>query len=287
MAFSSAIFASSKRERSTVIALALFFCCERSSAQRTISPLGLCWICTAESVVFTPWPPLPDARQTLISMSSGLISMSTSCASGSTATVQVLVWMRPCASVAGHALDAMHAALVFEPLVNVRAADLENDFLEAAEVGRTGIECLDLPAARFGVTAIHPVKVGGEQRGFRAARAGADFDDGIARIRRVRRHEAELDLLRQSFFVRFEPGDFLFRHHGQLGFRRLAFQQRAVLFEIGERFQIIFAPRQQFLEPGVFAGQFLCALRVVESLWIAQRGFDFGKAFAEFFDVRS
>src|SRR5208283_2123419 len=42
-----------------------------------------------------------------------------------------------------HALDAMHAAFVFEPLVNVRAADLENDFFEAAEVGRTGIECLD------------------------------------------------------------------------------------------------------------------------------------------------
>ena len=36
-------FRSSKRERNTFNALALFFCCERSSAQRTIKPLGL-WI---------------------------------------------------------------------------------------------------------------------------------------------------------------------------------------------------------------------------------------------------
>jgi hypothetical protein len=46
------------------------------------------------------------------------------------------------------------------------------------------------------------------------------------------------------------------------------------------------ALRHQLLEPGVFAGQFLRALRVVESLGIAQRGLDLGKALAEFFDVR-
>ena len=45
--------------------------------------------------------------------------------------------------------------------------------------------------------------------------------------------------------------------------------------------------RDQFLEPGVFAGQFLRALRVVEGLGIAQGGFDLGKAAAEFFNVRA
>ena len=35
----------------------------------------------------------------------------------------------------GHALDTMHAALVLEPFVNVRAVDLENDFFETAKVG--------------------------------------------------------------------------------------------------------------------------------------------------------
>ena len=33
--------------------------------------------------------------------------------------------------------------------------------------------------------------------------------------------------------------------------------------------------------------EFLRALRVVKSLWIAQQGFDLGKALAEFFDVRA
>src|SRR2546423_657878 len=46
---------------------------------------------TAESVVFTPWPPGPPARQTSIRRSSGFNSISTSSASGSTATVALEV----------------------------------------------------------------------------------------------------------------------------------------------------------------------------------------------------
>src|SRR2546422_7457281 len=84
-AFSRAIFCSSNRERSTVNACCLFFCCDRPSAQRTIKPVGLCNTCTAESVVLTPCPPGPDARQTVISSSSGLSCTSTSSASGNTA----------------------------------------------------------------------------------------------------------------------------------------------------------------------------------------------------------
>ena len=56
---------------------------------------------TAESVVFTDWPPCPPERNTSIRRSVGLTSTSTSSASGSTATVAVDVWMRPCDSVAG------------------------------------------------------------------------------------------------------------------------------------------------------------------------------------------
>ena len=83
------------------MAFALFFSCERSSAQVTSRPVGLCRICTAESVVLTPCPPGPLARVTVISRSCGSICTSTSSASGSTATVTVDVWMRPLASVTG------------------------------------------------------------------------------------------------------------------------------------------------------------------------------------------
>ncbi len=56
---------------------------------------------TAESVVFTLWPPGPLERYTSTRRSLWLISISTSSASGSTATVAVDVWMRPWLSVAG------------------------------------------------------------------------------------------------------------------------------------------------------------------------------------------
>ena len=56
---------------------------------------------TAESVVFTDWPPGPDERYTSIWRSFGSMCTSTSSASGSTATVAVEVWMRPCDSVSG------------------------------------------------------------------------------------------------------------------------------------------------------------------------------------------
>ena len=46
----------------------------------------------------------------------------------------------------------------------------------------------------------------------------------------------------------------------EFGLLRLAFEQGAVLFQVGEGFQIIVTVRQQLLEPGVFAGQFLRSL---------------------------
>ena len=67
----------------------------------TTMPVGMWVMRTAESVVLTCWPPAPEARIVSMRMSSGRMSMSTSSASGSTATVAAEVWMRPLASVAG------------------------------------------------------------------------------------------------------------------------------------------------------------------------------------------
>ena len=56
---------------------------------------------TALSVVLTDCPPGPLERNTSIRRSFSSIWISTSSASGSTATVAAEVWMRPPASVAG------------------------------------------------------------------------------------------------------------------------------------------------------------------------------------------
>jgi hypothetical protein len=45
-----------------VIAFSLFLSWLRSSWQETTSPVGMCVMRTAESVVLTLWPPLPDER---------------------------------------------------------------------------------------------------------------------------------------------------------------------------------------------------------------------------------
>ena len=64
-------------------------------------PVGRWVIRTAESVVLTCCPPAPDARIVSMRMSAAGMSISTSSASGRTATVAALVWMRPPDSVSG------------------------------------------------------------------------------------------------------------------------------------------------------------------------------------------
>jgi hypothetical protein len=87
------------------------------------------------------------------------IWMSTSSASGSTATVAVEVWMRPLASVSGHALHAVDAALVLQPAVDVAALDERDDFLDAAAARLAQVQHLDLPALALGVARVHPEQV--------------------------------------------------------------------------------------------------------------------------------
>ena len=74
----------------------------------------------------------------------------------------------------GHALHAVDAAFVLEPRVGAVAADLEHDFLEAALFRLGRAQDLGLPALALGVARVHAVELGGEERRFFAARAGAD-----------------------------------------------------------------------------------------------------------------
>ena len=69
--------------------------------QLTTMPVGRWVIRTAESVVFTLWPPGPEERNTSIRRSFSSIATSTCSASGITSTPAAEVWMRPCDSVTG------------------------------------------------------------------------------------------------------------------------------------------------------------------------------------------
>ena len=127
------------------------------------------------------------ARDRMVSIlrSSSLISMSTSSTSGSTATVAAEVWMRPCASVSGTRCTRCTPELELQPGERPAAADLGDDFLEAALGAFGGGKNLGGPALPRGEALVHAEQVAGEQRGLVAAGAGADFDDDVALVHRV------------------------------------------------------------------------------------------------------
>ena len=160
-------------------------------------PVGRWVIRTAESVVFTDWPPGPDERKTSIRRSLGSMSTSTvSSASGATKTPAAEVWMRPCDSVTGHPLHAVHAALELQPRPHPvgrgrRAGRLDGDrdVLVAAEVGLGRGEHLGLPAPALGVPQVHPQQVAGEQRRLLAALARLDLDDHVLGVVGIARGE--------------------------------------------------------------------------------------------------
>src|SRR5256885_15643481 len=81
--------------------LSRFLICDFSSWQLTTVLVGMCVIRTAEYVVLTDWPPGPEEQNVSIRKSLASILISTSSASGRTATVTAEVCTRPCCSVAG------------------------------------------------------------------------------------------------------------------------------------------------------------------------------------------
>jgi hypothetical protein len=127
------------------MALALFLIWERSSWQVTTSPVGTWVMRTAESVVLTPCPPGPEDRYTSTRMSFSSTLMSTSSASGRTATVTVEVWMRPLDSVAGTRWTRWTPRSNLSRLQAPRPWMKRHDLLEAPHAGGVTVHHLDLP----------------------------------------------------------------------------------------------------------------------------------------------
>ena len=132
--------------------------------------------------MLTLWPPGPLEQNVSMRRSFALICTSTSSASGSTATVTVEVWMRPGRFGCGHALHAMHAALVLQLAVRPAPLDGRDDFLDAADIALARRHQLDAPALLFGELAVHAEELVGEQRRFLAARARANFEHDVLLI---------------------------------------------------------------------------------------------------------
>ena len=144
--------------------------------------------------MLTDCPPGPLERYTSIWRSSGLISTSTSSASGITAIVAVDVWIRPCDSVTGTRCTRCTPASCFSRRERVAPPHLDRHLLEPAEVRRRGREDVGLPPMPLGEPPVHLVEVAGPQRRLLSPRAGADLDDHILAVVRVARRQQVLEL---------------------------------------------------------------------------------------------
>ena len=77
----------------------------------------------------------------------------------------------------GNALDAMHAAFIFQFGIHFLPLNGGDDFFQASERRRRAFEDFNFPALRFRVARVHAKKFRGKEGGFIAARARADFQD--------------------------------------------------------------------------------------------------------------
>jgi len=112
----------------------------------------------------------------------------------------------------GDALDAVDSAFVAHGSKHGLAREFEDNFLEAAELGRAGGEGIEFPSPRFGVTAVHPEKIPSKDGSFGSACTRSDFYDGVAVFIRIRWKNRTKDFGFCDGFVPGEFGGFLLGH---------------------------------------------------------------------------
>src|SRR6267154_487107 len=87
------------------------------------------------------------------------------------------------------ALNTVYAAFVFQLGVNLVALNGGDDFFYSALGGGRAFEDFDFPALDFGEARVHAVEIAGEDAGFVAAGASADFHDHALFIEGIFRQE--------------------------------------------------------------------------------------------------
>ena len=78
----------------------------------------------------------------------------------------------------GNALDAVDAALIFQPREDAAAFDMGGDGFDAAQLAFLHLDDVEIPAAVLRVAAVHVEQIARKKRRLIAARAGPDFNHG-------------------------------------------------------------------------------------------------------------
>ena len=170
----------------------------RSSCMATTMPVGLWVMRTAESVVFTLWPPGPDERYTSIWRSFG-IDVDIDLVGLGQHRHRGRRRVHPALALGDrHPLHPVRAALELQVAPRAVAPHHERDLVEAAEVGRVGRQHLQLPARAQGVGLVHVEQVAGEEVGLLAALGAADLDDDVLALVGVLGQQQHLELVLEA-----------------------------------------------------------------------------------------
>ena len=174
----------------------------------------------------------------------------------------------------GHALHAVHAALVFQLAVDALAFDVDDDFLDAALPGFAERHDLELPALPLGEARVHPIEIAGEERRLFAARAAADFDDDVLLVVGILGQEQHLELADQPIAARVEPGAAPLRRARACRHRCPAASSSACAISLGEGLVLA-----EFLDQRLEIGERLRLLAVLSRIVLHRRRAERGHQF--------
>jgi hypothetical protein len=110
--------------------------------------------------------------------------------------------------------------------------EAQHDLFVATQVGFAGRHHFAAPALALGEAGVQARQVGSEQGRFFAAGAGADFQEGRARVVGVAGQQGGLQLVDQAFQVGFGLGDFFLSHGAQVGIVSSALQHLAGFLQV-------------------------------------------------------
>jgi hypothetical protein len=147
-----------------------------------------------------------------------------------------------------NALHAVDASFVAEAAVRADALHQGDDLLEPADLGLREVDDVDTPALALGVARVHAEELGGEERRFAAACAGADLEDRAALGVGVLRPQLVLELRLQLADARFERVALGDRYRVELVAARQVPEQLARLVALAHRLLIALVELDHRLE---------------------------------------
>src|SRR5436190_4992026 len=134
----------------------------------------------------------------------------------------------------GYPLDAMHPGFELELGESSASSNLRNDFLVAAHCAFAGRDYLDLPVLFRSIPLIHAEQIACEERCLVATGTGTNFDDDVALVHGIFRHERKLYIVLQGSPLLLELR-FLGGHHGtHLGIGLRVRDERIEIFDLAD-----------------------------------------------------